>query len=87
MPVSLASLHLVQEVTNTFVENIYVLLHSTKSVSEQLSAVRKLYEVHNIPNKIVGGNIPFPEDISKIRFGVALEFRSVLTAHRMSYCF
>ena len=52
MPVSLASLHLIQDATQTFVSNLYELLHSTSSVSEQLGKVRMSYEVGNIPNKI-----------------------------------
>ena len=81
MPVSLSSLHLIQEATNTFVWGFYELLTSTKSVSEQLASVRKLYEVHNIPNKVVDGTVPFPEEASQVRFGIALEFRWVCSAY------
>ena len=75
MPASLASLHLIQEATNTFVWGFHELLGPTKSVGEQLASVRKLYEVHNIPNKVVDGIVPFPEEASQVRFGIALEFR------------
>ena len=78
MPVSLASLHLIQDATQTFVSNLYELLHSTSSVSEQLGKVRKLYEAGNIPNKIQDGTVPFPEDTAQIKSGIALEFRYVL---------
>ena len=85
MPMSLASLYLIEEATNTFMGNIWELLTSAKSVSEQLSSVRKLYEVHNIVNKVPDGTIPFPEDASKIRFGIELEFRCVIGAYMHSW--
>ena len=79
MPVSLASLHLIQESTNGFIGNIYELMSSTSSVSDQLAAVRKLYEVGNIKNKIEDGTVPFPEDASQIKSGISLEFRYTLS--------
>ncbi|KAJ8582269.1 P-loop containing nucleoside triphosphate hydrolase protein [Rhizopogon salebrosus TDB-379] len=39
--------------------------------------VRKLYEFENVPNKVVDGTEPFPEDQQSIRSGISLEFRNV----------
>ncbi|KAI9062254.1 P-loop containing nucleoside triphosphate hydrolase protein [Trametes sanguinea] len=77
MPVSLASMQMVQETTNAFTWNIYELLMSTRSFSDQLETVRKLYEVANVPNKVPDGTVPFPEDYSADQDGFPLEFRNV----------
>ena len=77
IPVSLASLHLIQQSMMGLVSNLYRLLDSTSSVTEQLAAVRTLYEVGNIKNKVQDGTVPFPEDASQIRSGIAVEFRCV----------
>ena len=45
------------------------------SISDRLSSLRKLYEAENIPNKIVDGTIPFPENAQSIGDGISLEFR------------
>ncbi|KAI0716195.1 P-loop containing nucleoside triphosphate hydrolase protein, partial [Cerioporus squamosus] len=55
MPVSLASLNLLQQSTSQF-------SFMASSITEQLATVRKLYEVANIPNRIEDGTVPFPED-------------------------
>jgi len=34
-----------------------------------------LYEAVNIPNKVVDGSIPFPENAQSISNGISLEFR------------
>ncbi|KAI9062263.1 P-loop containing nucleoside triphosphate hydrolase protein [Trametes sanguinea] len=77
MPISLASMQMVQETTNAFTWNIYELLMSTRSFSDQLETVRKLYEVAHVPNKVPDGTVPFPEDTAQIRTGFPLEFRNV----------
>ncbi|KAI0329169.1 P-loop containing nucleoside triphosphate hydrolase protein [Cubamyces sp. BRFM 1775] len=77
MPVSLASLQMVQETTRTFTYNIYELIHSTQSFASQLEQLRKLYEVAHVPNQVVDGTVPFPEDSAQVRSGFALEFRNV----------
>ncbi|KAI0779878.1 hypothetical protein C8Q74DRAFT_1456295 [Fomes fomentarius] len=77
LPVSLASLHILQGATQTFVSSLFELMMSTTSVSEHLGKVRKLYEVGNIPNKIQDGTVPFPEDSAQIGSGIALEFKNV----------
>ncbi|PIL33930.1 ATP-binding cassette transporter [Ganoderma sinense ZZ0214-1] len=77
IPVSLASLHLIQSAMHGLIANFYRLANSTSSVAEQLAAVRKLYEVGNIKNKVQDGTVPFPEDASEIKSSVAVEFRNV----------
>ncbi|OBZ79057.1 hypothetical protein A0H81_00110 [Grifola frondosa] len=77
MPVSLASLNLIQQTTMHFTFAVYRLFSQTVSIADQLATVRKLYEVAKIPNRIVDGAMPFPEDAQKLICGVALEFRNV----------
>ncbi|OJT07931.1 Lipid A export ATP-binding/permease protein MsbA [Trametes pubescens] len=77
MPVSLASLQMVQESTNTFAFNMFELMHSTQTFAAQIGQVRKMYEVASVPNKVEDGTVPFPEDTAQILSGVALEFRNV----------
>jgi len=75
IPVSLASLHLLQQSSSTFVARIHDILRDMESISSRLSDLRKLYEAENIPNKIVDGTIPCPENAQSIDDGISLEFR------------
>ncbi|KAI0638774.1 P-loop containing nucleoside triphosphate hydrolase protein [Trametes polyzona] len=77
MPVSLASLEMVQKSTNDFAYSMFELVSSTQNFAAQLGEVRKLYEVVNMPNKVLDGTVSFPEDTAQVRHGVALEFRNV----------
>ncbi|KAH9069743.1 HlyB/MsbA family ABC transporter [Lactarius deliciosus] len=77
MPVSLASLHLLQQSSGTFVMRINDIFRKMGSISDRLASLRKLYEAENIPNKIVDGTIPFPENAQSISDGISLEFRNV----------
>ncbi len=77
MPVSLASLNLLQQSTSQFSFMVWRFFDQTSSITEQLATVRKLYEVANIPNRIEDGTVPFPEDAQKVQHGIALEFRCV----------
>ncbi|KAH9917929.1 P-loop containing nucleoside triphosphate hydrolase protein [Epithele typhae] len=77
MPVSLASLHLINNATSSFGHRLYEVLINSKSMGEQFSSVRKMYEADNIINKVADGTIPFPEDSLSIRYGIALEFKNV----------
>lgn len=77
MPVSLASLNLLQQTTSQFSYTLWRFFEQTGSVTEQLATVRRLYNVGQIPNRIPDGKVPFPEDAQKIQHGVALEFRCV----------
>ncbi|KAF8494576.1 HlyB/MsbA family ABC transporter [Russula emetica] len=77
IPVSLTSLHLVQRTSSLFLDNVRTLLQQTGTVSGRLSALRKLYEAGNIPNQVMDGTVPFPENAQSIRDGISLEFRDV----------
>ncbi|KAH9164207.1 HlyB/MsbA family ABC transporter [Lactarius sanguifluus] len=77
IPVSLASFHLLQQSSSTFVMQINDIFQRMGSISDQLSSLRKLYEAENIPNKVVDGTIPFPENAQSISDGISLEFRNV----------
>ncbi|RPD56247.1 P-loop containing nucleoside triphosphate hydrolase protein [Lentinus tigrinus ALCF2SS1-7] len=77
IPVSLASLSLIQDAASKFVWSFQDMIYRMRGIEHQLTAVKKLYEVAKIPNVIPDGTIPFPEEASQIRSGVALEFRNV----------
>ena len=78
IPISLASLHLMQEASDLFMAHVTTLLSQTRNFSEQLLDLRKLFEAANIPNKIADGTVPFPENQQSIRDGISLEFRYVV---------
>ena len=75
IPVSLASLHLLQQSLSTFSARINYIVHYAGSISARLSDLRKLYEAENIPNKIIDGTTPFPENAQSMGDGISLEFR------------
>ncbi|KAH9174040.1 HlyB/MsbA family ABC transporter [Lactarius sanguifluus] len=77
IPVSLASLHLLQQSSNTFMMTINDIFQKMGSISDRLSSLRRLYEAENIPNKVVDGTIPFPVNAQSISDGISLEFRNV----------
>ena len=51
------------------------IIYRIRNIEHQLTSVKKVYEVVKIPNVLSDGTIPFPEEASQIRSGVALEFR------------
>jgi hypothetical protein len=75
IPISLASLHLMQQASDDFMGHISMLLSETGNFSDQLLSLRKLFESGNIPNKITDGTTPFPENQQLIGDGISLEFR------------
>jgi hypothetical protein len=75
IPVSLASLHLLQQSISTFAMRMHQISANVGSISTRLSDLRKLYEAENIPNKVVDGTTPFPENAQSIGDGISLEFR------------
>ena len=75
IPVSIASLTLVNQTANTFSSSLFALYGESFSLAEQFGSVRKLYEITNIRNRIVDGNIPFPENHQTLRHGISIEFR------------
>lgn len=78
IPVSIASMRLVQETTSSFIGAFMGFLNESGSIAERFHKVRQLYEIENIPNNVVDGNIRFPEDRQSIRSGMSVEFRFVL---------
>ncbi|TFK81137.1 P-loop containing nucleoside triphosphate hydrolase protein [Polyporus arcularius HHB13444] len=77
IPLSLASLSLVQDAAREFAWSFRVIVNRTWSIESRLTAVKRMYEVVEIANEIPDGKVPFPEEASEIRHGVALEFRNV----------
>ncbi|KZP30394.1 P-loop containing nucleoside triphosphate hydrolase protein [Athelia psychrophila] len=77
IPLSLASLHLIQENASSFSTSIFDLLDKTANVAEQLASVRKLYEIDSIRNKIPDGKEPFPENRQTLLNGISVEFKNV----------
>ncbi|RPD78581.1 HlyB/MsbA family ABC transporter [Lentinus tigrinus ALCF2SS1-7] len=78
MPESLASLNLVQAATRGFASSVFEMYARTQRVGAQLTALRDLYEMGNIPNIVPDGTVPFPVDPSdKTGSGISVEFRDV----------
>ena len=75
IPVSLASLHLLRQSLGTFARRITDISYNVGNIYTRLSSLRKLYEAEKIPNKVVDGTIPFPENAQSIGDGISLEFR------------
>jgi len=76
IPVSIASMRLVQETTSSFMNAFMGFLNEFGSIAERFHRVRQLYEIKNIPNDVVDGNISFPEDRQSLKSGMSVEFRS-----------
>jgi hypothetical protein len=55
--------------------SLKALFRQTGNTSNQLSTLRKLYEVGNIANQVADGSVPFPENEQSIRDGISLEFK------------
>ncbi|PCH33034.1 hypothetical protein WOLCODRAFT_159789 [Wolfiporia cocos MD-104 SS10] len=77
VPVSLASLHLIQQTTSDFGFTMFRFMDNFGSIAEQLSKVRNLYDIATIQNRVQDGTVPFPEDTEKLKSGIAIEFRNV----------
>ncbi|KAG2364745.1 hypothetical protein BDR07DRAFT_1450146 [Suillus spraguei] len=77
IPLSLASLTLINQTSNSFSATLFSLFGESFSLAEQFSNVRKLYEIENVQNKVVDGAEPFPENQQAIKSGISVEFRNV----------
>ncbi|EPQ61192.1 P-loop containing nucleoside triphosphate hydrolase protein [Gloeophyllum trabeum ATCC 11539] len=77
IPLSLASLNLIRETVSNFSYGLLDFVDATGSIGQQLSDIRKLYEVDAIPNKVPDGSEPFPENDKTLESGVSVEFRNV----------
>lgn len=79
IPLSLASLNLITQTTTKFSQTLFNLLEESGSVADNLASIRKLYETYTIPNVVVDGAKPFPENQQSLGLGVAVEFRQAVT--------
>ncbi|KAF8665110.1 hypothetical protein AX16_000577 [Volvariella volvacea WC 439] len=77
IPISLASLNLITQTTNSFSRALLSLVNETGSIAEEIASVRRLYEVTSIPNKILDGREHFPENQRSLSYGVSIEFVNV----------
>lgn len=77
IPISIASLTLINHTANMFSSSLFALFGESFSLAEQFASVRKLYEISNIRNRIVDGNVSFPENQQDLRNGISIEFRYV----------
>lgn len=77
IPISIASLTLINHTANTFSSSLFSLFGESFSLAEQFASVRKLYEISNIRNRIVDGKVSFPENQQDLRHGISIEFRHV----------
>ena len=74
IPVSLASLTLIREAVSLFINPLIALLDQTSSMSETFASIRRLYEMNNVPNQLVDGSEPYPENKQTLSTGIAFEF-------------
>ncbi|KXN84813.1 Putative multidrug export ATP-binding/permease protein YgaD [Leucoagaricus sp. SymC.cos] len=77
IPISLASLNLITQTTQSFTFTLWSLFSETDSFADKLLSVRRLYEVTGIRNEIIDGTEPYPEDSASLRSGISIEFRNV----------
>lgn len=77
IPLSLASLTLITQTTQSFTLTLFSFFDGTGSIANKLSSIRKLYEVGNIPNQVLDGTLPFPEDQSSLLQGLSIQFIDV----------
>ncbi|GLB36684.1 putative (ABC) transporter [Lyophyllum shimeji] len=77
IPVSLASLNLITQTTESFTHLLVSFYDEAGFVTEKLADVRRLYEVAHIPNRVPDGREPFPEDQMSLEQGMSVEFSNV----------
>jgi hypothetical protein len=75
IPLSMASLGIIQQSSSSFLGHIAELMSSTESLAEKLSSLRKLYEADRIPIKVPDGTQPFPENAQSLHGGVSVELK------------
>ncbi|KZV64748.1 P-loop containing nucleoside triphosphate hydrolase protein [Peniophora sp. CONT] len=77
IPVSMASLALIQQSSSSFMRQVGQVFHSSENLGDTLGNLRKLYEADKIPNRVQDGVNPFPENAQSLLAGVGVEFRNV----------
>ena len=75
MPVTMASLNVVEQATSSFVQEFLDMRSYIHQFTSNLKMLKTLYEVEAIRNFIPNGIIPYPEDAQSLRSGIAVEFR------------
>ena len=66
---------MLQQSIRTFAMRMHHMSEEVGSISTRVSNLRRLYEAENIPNIVVDGMTPFPENAQSIGDGISLEFR------------
>ncbi|KAF9524673.1 P-loop containing nucleoside triphosphate hydrolase protein [Crepidotus variabilis] len=83
IPLSLVSLNLITQTTKAFTFQAFSLYDDTGAIADKLNAVRLLYKIIKIPNRVnIDYDSPylgtsFPEENSSLSMGVSVEFRDV----------
>ena len=70
-------MRLVQEATSNFIGTFMGFLNESGSIAERFHKVRQLYDIENISNDVVDGDISFPQDRQSLLSGISVEFRFV----------
>jgi hypothetical protein len=68
-------LHLITQTTSSFTHQLFGLLNVTESVADNVTKVKKLYDITNIPNQIPDGTDAFPGEEQLVNMGISVEFR------------
>lgn len=86
IPVSLASLKVLQDNASSLSHLSFMVLTETKNLFSNFRAIRDFYEVVNIPNKIVDGSESYPGDSHERGMGTSVEFKYVIRIHDILLC-
>ncbi|KAF5388615.1 hypothetical protein D9757_004773 [Collybiopsis confluens] len=77
IPVSLTSLTLITTTVSSFSNTLFSFFNETGFITETFDAIRKMYEMIDLPNRIPDGIIPYPENQQALQMGISIEFRNV----------
>ncbi|KZW02356.1 P-loop containing nucleoside triphosphate hydrolase protein [Exidia glandulosa HHB12029] len=78
MPLLLASWTVIQQATKGVISEMWTMFYLGETFAECSYDLKGLYELANVENKIVDGNVPFPENRQDTAAkGVSIEFRNV----------
>lgn len=75
MPVTFASLSLIANAANDAFDAYQGIADVDGSIKDRIARVRNLYEMHEIPNKVPDGSVPYPENQNSLEMGISIEFR------------
>lgn len=74
VPVSMASLNVVEESTSSFFQQFTELHFEMYEFSASMRTLRVLYEIEAVDNIIADGKVPYPENAQSLRSGISVEF-------------